>query len=239
MSSAARSQRPNRQGTGTDAERGNLDPREMDSCRRRPGVSGILSPDSDVCICMETGKLTRMFSQIPSSQFPRALRRSLIVCLLRPDPSPAASYIRLLPRPFPLSQSPPCRPSAPSLPPCPLPLRWPHSSVMSIRHTPRQAERDIRLHDPHHSHSLPPPSHPHSHPPHMNGNGLATPAAHAGPSRGPLGPPVLSPSTQPTTVNGDEKTNPVAVLNQANEQTWLMIGRCPPRAPLLQSCQSD
>lgn len=119
MSSAARSQRPNRQGTGTDAERGDLDPREMDSCRRRPGVSGILSPDSDVCICMETGKLTRMFSQIPSSQFPRALRRSLIVCLLRPDPSPAASYIRLLPRPFPLSQSPPCRPSAPSLPPCP------------------------------------------------------------------------------------------------------------------------
>ncbi|KAI0762401.1 hypothetical protein C8Q74DRAFT_1318889 [Fomes fomentarius] len=96
---------------------------------------------------------------------------------------------------------------------------------MSIRHTPRQAERDIRLHDPHHSHSLPPPSHPHSHPPHINGNGLATPAAHAGPSRGPLGAPILSPSTQPTTVNGDDKTNPVAVLNQANEQTWLMIGR--------------
>ncbi|TBU53996.1 TPR-like protein [Dichomitus squalens] len=97
---------------------------------------------------------------------------------------------------------------------------------MSIRHTPRQAERDIRLHDPHHSHSLPPPSHPHPHPPHLNGNGLATPAAHAGPSRGaPLASQVLSPSAQPAAANGEDKTNPLHILNQANEQTWLMIGR--------------
>ncbi|KAI0689680.1 hypothetical protein C8T65DRAFT_106406 [Cerioporus squamosus] len=96
---------------------------------------------------------------------------------------------------------------------------------MSVRHTPRQAERDIRLHDPHHSHSLPPPSHAHPHPPHLNGNGLPTPGAHAGPSRGPLGAQVLSPATQPNATNGEDKANPVHILNQANEQTWLMIGR--------------
>ncbi|KAI1790441.1 TPR-like protein [Ganoderma leucocontextum] len=96
---------------------------------------------------------------------------------------------------------------------------------MSMR-TPRQADRDIRLHDPHHSHSLPPPSHPHPHPPHLNGNGLATPNAHAGPSRGaPIASQVLSPSTQPAAANGEDKTNPLHILNQANEQTWLMIGR--------------
>ncbi|KAI0638845.1 hypothetical protein C8Q77DRAFT_1045783 [Trametes polyzona] len=97
---------------------------------------------------------------------------------------------------------------------------------MSIRHTPRQAERDIRLHDPHHSHSLPPPSHPHSHPPHLNGNGITTPGGHAGPSTRP--PPPGAPLAGPSgarNANSEEEKSPIEKLAHANEQTWLMIGR--------------
>ncbi|KAI0825373.1 hypothetical protein BC628DRAFT_1374789 [Trametes gibbosa] len=97
---------------------------------------------------------------------------------------------------------------------------------MSIRHTPRQAERDIRLHDPHHSHSLPPPSHPHSHPPHLNGNGLATPGAHPGPSSRlpPPGAQLPGPSGS-RNANSEEDKTPIEKLAAANEATWLMIGR--------------
>ncbi|KAL7285931.1 hypothetical protein ACG7TL_001045 [Trametes sanguinea] len=97
---------------------------------------------------------------------------------------------------------------------------------MSIRHTPRQAERDIRLHEPHHhSHSLPPPSHPHPHH-HLNGNGIATPSAQAGPSSRP--PPPGSQLSGPSNArnpNNEEEKTPIEKLAQANEQTWLMIGR--------------
>ena len=222
----------------TRDRREDLDPGRLDSCRRRADGSGDGGPDLERCICLETGKETRVFGEIPI----------LPICVgagvssgeisdrlpLRPDLSPAATYILLLSILVPLSQSPPSRP--PSAPDqhhrrprrrlsLPLPVALaPPSPAMSMR-TPRQAERDIRLHDPHHSHSLPPPSHPPPHPPHLNGNGHATPNALAGPSRGaPIASQVLSPSTQPVAANGEDKTNPLHILNQANEQTWLMIG---------------
>ncbi|KAH9921315.1 uncharacterized protein B0H18DRAFT_936074 [Fomitopsis serialis] len=101
---------------------------------------------------------------------------------------------------------------------------------MSLRHTPRQAERDVRLHDPHahHAHSLPPPP-PHAqlgHGPHMNGNGIpSTSGPMTGPSSHPppqlVSPPVMS-SAVP---NGVAPTSSIQKLAQANEQTWLLIGR--------------
>ncbi|KAI0935662.1 hypothetical protein AcV5_004018 [Taiwanofungus camphoratus] len=108
---------------------------------------------------------------------------------------------------------------------------------MSLRHTPRQSERDVRLHDPHaahpHSHSLPPPPHPHAHPPHMNGNGIPTPP---GPLPGPpshapaisqmVSPPVMSKAIS----NGVVIPASIQKLAQANEQTWLLIGNIYPRS---------
>ncbi|KAH9938987.1 TPR-like protein [Epithele typhae] len=98
---------------------------------------------------------------------------------------------------------------------------------MSSRHmhTPRQPERDIRLHEPHLSHSLPPPPHAHPHPPQMNGNGIPTPSPHTGPSRPPALASQHSSAAPPGSANGEDKPSPVQILNQANEQTWLMIGR--------------
>ncbi|KAI0668673.1 hypothetical protein C8Q78DRAFT_993262 [Trametes maxima] len=99
---------------------------------------------------------------------------------------------------------------------------------MSVRHTPRQAERDIRLHDPHHSHSLPPPSHPHphAHTPHLNGNGITTPSAHAGPSSRPPPPGAQLPGPSGArNGNSEDDKSPIEKLAHANEQTWLMIGR--------------
>lgn len=100
---------------------------------------------------------------------------------------------------------------------------------MSTRQ-PRQPERDIRLHDPHvphHAHSLPPPPHPHAHPPlHLNGSSIpATPLAAAG-----AGPPPAQGAlvTSPAVANGANGTvvpSSIQKLAQANEQTWLLIGR--------------
>lgn len=83
---------------------------------------------------------------------------------------------------------------------------------MSVRQTPRQSERDIRLHEPHtphgHPHVIPP--HAIAHPPHLNGNTpLVAPAGAATPGAASNGV-VIPPSIQK--------------LNQANEQTWLYIG---------------
>ncbi|KAK7688149.1 hypothetical protein QCA50_008519 [Cerrena zonata] len=88
---------------------------------------------------------------------------------------------------------------------------------MSVRQTPRQSERDIRLHEPHtphgHPHAIPPP-HPMAHPPHLNGNtplvANSAPAGAVTPGATSTGV-VIPPSIQK--------------LNQANEQTWLYIGR--------------
>ncbi|OCH84762.1 TPR-like protein [Obba rivulosa] len=101
---------------------------------------------------------------------------------------------------------------------------------MSLRHTPRQSERDVRLHDPHpahaHAHSLPPPAHTHGHPAHMNGNGLPTPpvggpAAHASAVAQMVSPPGLA----QVAPNGVVIPPSIQKLAQANEQTWLLIGR--------------
>ncbi|KAL4254529.1 hypothetical protein ABKN59_003203 [Abortiporus biennis] len=95
---------------------------------------------------------------------------------------------------------------------------------MSVRHTPRQSDRDIRLHDPHalpHSHSVPPHGIPH--PALMNGNGHpATPLANnSAPTAAPVAPIVASPAVS----NGVVQSSSIQKLAQANEQTWLLIGR--------------
>ena len=100
--------------------------------------------------------------------------------------------------------------------------------AMSLRHTPRQAERDVRLHDPHahHSHSLPPPP-PHAqlgHPPHLNGNGVpSTPGPLTGPSAHPQ-PQLMSPPVMSNAVPNGTSSSSIQKLAQANEQTWLLIG---------------
>ncbi|KAJ3489389.1 hypothetical protein NLI96_g2166 [Meripilus lineatus] len=96
---------------------------------------------------------------------------------------------------------------------------------MSVRHTPRQGDRDIRLHDPHapHGHSQPiPPSHALPHPPHLNGNShLSTPGASgSGPSQS-----VAPMASSPAVTNGVAVPSSIQKLAQANEQTWLLIGR--------------
>ncbi|CAL1697020.1 unnamed protein product [Somion occarium] len=92
---------------------------------------------------------------------------------------------------------------------------------MSVRQTPRQPDRDIRLHEPHtphgHPHPIPPP-HAMGHPPHLNGNGHVTT-------------PLVAPSAPAQVVTPAAAANGVVIppsiqkLNQANEQTWLLIGR--------------
>lgn len=88
--------------------------------------------------------------------------------------------------------------------------------TMSVRQTPRQSERDIRLHEPHtphgHPHAIPPP-HAVAHPAHLNGNTpLVAPSAPAGPV------------TPAATSTGVVIPPSIQKLNQANEQTWLYIG---------------
>ncbi|KAI0757584.1 hypothetical protein C8Q80DRAFT_1216170 [Daedaleopsis nitida] len=57
----------------------------------------------------------------------------------------------------------------------------------------------------------------------MNGNGLVTPAPHAGPSRAPTSQ-VVSPSNEPVHIanNHNDKPNLIHMLSAANEQTWLL-----------------
>jgi glucose repression mediator protein len=103
---------------------------------------------------------------------------------------------------------------------------------MSVRHTPRQAERDVRLHEPHavHPHPLnpqqPPPPPPSQ--AHLNGNGLGPAASSAVPI--PNGtaphphqlPSHISPKAPPpASANMPES---IQKLVSANEQTWLVIG---------------
>lgn len=109
---------------------------------------------------------------------------------------------------------------------------------MSLRHTPRQHERDVRdvrLHDPHsvhpHSHSvppLPPPPHMQVHPAHINGNGLPTPPATTNlPHHGLPVSQLVSPPVATVASNGVAVPPSIQKLAQANEQTWLLIGKFP------------
>lgn len=106
---------------------------------------------------------------------------------------------------------------------------------MSLRHTPRQHERDVRdvrLHDPHsvhpHSHSVPPlpppPPHLQVHPAHINGNGLPTPPAANNLTHLPVSQ-LVSPPVPNVTSNGVTVPASIQKLTQANEQTWLLIGK--------------
>jgi len=85
---------------------------------------------------------------------------------------------------------------------------------MSLRHLPRQSDRDPRPHDP------PPPSHIMPHPPapsHLNG-GAPTPAVQNGSN-------IVSPAVSTAVPNGASSTPSIIhKLNVANEQTWLLIG---------------
>ncbi|KDQ54958.1 hypothetical protein JAAARDRAFT_196330 [Jaapia argillacea MUCL 33604] len=103
---------------------------------------------------------------------------------------------------------------------------------MSLRHTPRQAERDVVIHDSHsvhtpHPHALgAPPPHAQSLPPHSNGNISNTPApltngaSHGHPHQ------IVSPShVSPSVSNPTAVPLSIQKLTQANEQTWLLIGR--------------
>ena len=115
--------------------REDLDPGRLDSCRRRADGSGGGPPDLDSCICLETGKETRVFSEIPilpicvgAGVSSGEISDRLPLC---PDLSPAATYILLLSNLVPLSQSPPSRPPSaprPTTPPPPPPThsrsRW-------------------------------------------------------------------------------------------------------------------
>ncbi|KAF9652054.1 TPR-like protein [Thelephora ganbajun] len=81
---------------------------------------------------------------------------------------------------------------------------------MSSRHTPRQSERDLRVHD-----SRPPPNHVH---PHLNGT-----------SQPPLNTSSIPPqprshASPAVSANGAAPISNVQKLAQANEQTWLLIG---------------
>ena len=99
--------------------------------------------------------------------------------------------------------------------------------MSSIRHTPRQSSRDLRLHEPHALHPL--PHHPPPPPmPHLNGNGVVptTPASipngapHPHPTShvSPKGAAGLAPSASRPLPPSIQK------LVDANEQTWLVIG---------------
>ncbi|KAI0252658.1 hypothetical protein BJV78DRAFT_1281512 [Lactifluus subvellereus] len=103
--------------------------------------------------------------------------------------------------------------------------------MSSIRHTPRQSSRDLRLHEPHALHPPPhhvPPPPPPPPLPHLNGNGVVpgTPASipngapHPHPSShvSPKGASGLAPSASGPLPPSIQK------LVDANEQTWLVIG---------------
>ena len=110
--------------------------------------------------------------------------------------------------------------------------------MSSIRHTPRQSSRDLRLHEPHALHPPPhhgPPPPPPPPIPHLNGNGVVpgTPASipngapHPHPSShvSPKGTSGLAPSASGLLPPSIQK------LVDANEQTWLVIGRFHPFSP--------
>ncbi|KAF7800323.1 hypothetical protein EIP86_011573 [Pleurotus ostreatoroseus] len=102
---------------------------------------------------------------------------------------------------------------------------------MAHRHTPRQPERDVRLHDPHahhpHAHSLPPPPHAlAAHPAALNGGSIPSTPLASGSAPPPPASIVTSPAV-PKGVNGVVVNPPAATIQklaQANEQTWLLIG---------------
>ena len=100
--------------------------------------------------------------------------------------------------------------------------------MSSIRHTPRQSSRDLRLHEPHALHPL--PHHPPPPPmPHLNGNGVVPTTPASIPNGAPHPHPTshVSPKGAAGLAPGAGRPLPPSIqkLADANEQTWLVIGR--------------
>lgn len=108
---------------------------------------------------------------------------------------------------------------------------------MSLRHVPRQADRDVRMHEPSHPHPhalITHPPHPApAHPPHLNGSSAthpSTPAAlsngsnHAPPPANQIVSPVVVPNVPPPNGVAPASSSVIHKLAVANEQTWLLIG---------------
>jgi glucose repression mediator protein len=98
---------------------------------------------------------------------------------------------------------------------------------MSLRHTPRQSSRDLRLHEPHALH--PPPHHAPPPPPpipHLNGNGVVpgTPASIPNGAPHPHPSSHVSPKGGMASSAGGPLPPSIQKLVDANEQTWLVIG---------------
>ena len=104
----------------------------------------------------------------------------------------------------------------------------PHLHSMSLRHLPRQPERER-------AHETTPATHPHnivthsSHAqphPHLNG-GNTIPSTPGGLSNGSNA--IVSPAGGNTTIPNGVPSTPSIIhkLNVANEQTWLLIGKRP------------
>ena len=114
---------------------------------------------------------------------------------------------------------------------------------MSTRQ-PRQPDRDIRLHDPHvpphHAHSLPPPPHPHAHAQlHLNGSSIPnTPLAAGAVPPPPPSAMVTSPAVA-NGANGAPVPTSIQKLAQANEQTWLLIGKLRTRLDAVSGAATD
>ncbi|KAI9512315.1 TPR-like protein [Russula earlei] len=103
--------------------------------------------------------------------------------------------------------------------------------MSSIRHTPRQSSRDLRLHEPHALHPPPhhgPPPPPPPPIPHLNGNGVVpgTPASIPNGASHPHPPSHVSPKGASGLAPSAGGPLPPSIqkLVDANEQTWLVIG---------------
>ena len=156
----------------TGLERGDLDPGRLDSCRRRADASGDGAPDLAICICLETGKERACF-QRDSICFPISVGAGVSSgeisdrLPLRPDLSPAPTYILLRSNLFPLSKSPLSRPLPPPVPHSDPPARprWPSpipparcpSDTLPVRRSGISASTTPTTRTPsRHPHILPP-----------------------------------------------------------------------------------
>ncbi|KAG6820239.1 hypothetical protein H0H93_003602 [Arthromyces matolae] len=96
---------------------------------------------------------------------------------------------------------------------------------MSLRHAPRPTDRDR---DPPPPPPPPPPhllSHPPPPPPPPHINGTTTSSSSTGPPPSVIVPNGTSPAPHPSTISNGAMPSVINKLNQANEQTWLLIGR--------------
>jgi general transcriptional corepressor CYC8 len=99
---------------------------------------------------------------------------------------------------------------------------------MSLRHLPRQPDRDVRMHEPSapHPHNIINHPHPQGHPPHLNGS-TAVPTTPGALSNGSAHAHTTSPAVVSTTVPNGTIPTPTSTIHKlavANEQTWLLMG---------------